>query len=204
MCHHNDSVRTALLLASLLLVGSMECTAQGGGSDPQTAAPPSAMAADELRTPLDQAFSYYTVSGATLRGRNSASDVVYAGSGCSYLASGTGALLFLNTEAPIPDGSRIKYLRIYYYDTNASNGVSAYLTRYAPGVVGEDLTSVASTAAFAAGYGSSLSAEIDEIVDGTSYAYTVIGRPDVAGSNNRICGMRVAYYAPNFFANGFE
>lgn len=164
---------------------------------------PSWPAPDEnLPDAVNQNFSYYTVSGATLRGRSSSVATVYAGNGCSYVSAGADRIL--NTEAPLPDGARIKYLRIYYHDTNASNGVRAFLTRYTPGVTTVDLTTVSSTAEFVAGYGTSLSPEIDEVVDGDAYAYTVIGWPDALGSANRICGMRIAYYGPQFFADGFE
>jgi hypothetical protein len=152
----------------------------------------------------DQLFSYYTVSAATMRGRSSTAESTYHSLGCAYLTAGTGLDLILNSDLPLPDGSLIKYLRVYYHDTNAANGVRALLTRYRPGTEAVDLSSVTSTAAFVAGYGTSLSPEITELVDGDMYAYTVIGWPDVASINNRICGVRIAYYGPQFFANGFE
>lgn len=139
-------------------------------------------------------FSYYTVSGATLRGR--ASDVGYAYQGLGCIAATTPADRVLNAELPIPDGATIKYLRIYYHDTNATGLVTAYLTRYQPGQTTDDLTTVASTGAFAGGYGTSLSPEITHVVDNTNYAYTLIGWPSIAVNTLEICGMRVAYYAP--------
>lgn len=138
-------------------------------------------------------FSYYTVSGATLRGRSSTTGYTYQGLGCSYATAGD---RLLNTELPIPDGATIKYLRVYYYDTNATAGVRGYVTRYQPGVATSDLVTVASTAAFAGGYGFTVSTAITEIADNTDYAYTVIGWPDQASSSLQICGLRVAYYAP--------
>lgn len=139
-------------------------------------------------------FSYYTVSGATLRGRSSTAGYTYQSLGCVY--STTSADTFLNTELPIPDGSIIKYLRIYYKDTSATERVYGYLTRYQPGVVYSDLTIIDSTAAFAGGFGSALSAELNEVVDNSTYAYTLIGRPSGASSSLQICGLRIAYYAP--------
>ncbi|GMU43444.1 MAG: hypothetical protein IT479_08675 [Xanthomonadales bacterium] len=172
-------------------------------STPAALAPKAFETADENRPDaVNQSFSYYTVSGATLRGRSSSVGVAYASLGCSYVNAGTDRIL--NTEAPLPDGARIKYLRIYYHDTNPADGVRAFLTRYEPGAAASDLTSAGSTAAFVGGYGTSLSPEIDEIVDGDRYAYTLIGWPDALGSANRICGMRIAYYGPQFFADGFE
>lgn len=152
----------------------------------------------------DQVFSYYTVSGATLRGRSSTAETTYIGSCCVYLTAGTGFGLLLDGDLPLPQGSLIRYLRIYDYDTNASNGVRALSTRYGPGTDAIGLVSVTSTAAFVAGYGTTLSPVISEVVGGVSHACTVIGWPDAAGSANRICGMRVAYCGPIFFASGFE
>lgn len=138
-------------------------------------------------------FSYYTVSGATLRGRSSTAGHGYVGLGCTYA---TDVDRLLNTELPIPDGATIKYLRVYYNDTNASASVQGYITRYQPGVGAIDLVTVGSTAAFAGGYGFTVSNEITEIANNTDYAYTLIGWPGLSSSTVQICGLRVAYYAP--------
>jgi hypothetical protein len=139
-------------------------------------------------------FSYYQVTGATLRGRNSAAGYVYDGVGCSHVTTAGDRLL--NNDLPLPDGSVIKYLRVYYNDTNAANGVEGYITRYQPGTATSDLIHTGSSDAFAGGYGFVVSAEITETVNNTAYAYTLIGWPDAAGTANQICGLRVAYYAP--------
>jgi hypothetical protein len=141
-----------------------------------------------------QLFRYYQVSGATLRGRNSTTGYAYDGLGCSFVTAGTGAGRILNTELPLPDGAVIKYLRVYYNDTNALNGVEGYITRYQPGTGTADLIHTGSSDAFAGGYGFVVSAEITETVTNVPYAYTLIGWPDAVGSANQICGLRVAYY----------
>ncbi|HUU94441.1 MAG TPA: hypothetical protein VM487_01780 [Phycisphaerae bacterium] len=144
-----------------------------------------------------QTFSYYQVAGATLRGRNSTTGYVYDGSGCTHVTAGSGTGLILNTELPLPDGAIIKYLRVYYDDTNASSAVKGFLTRYQPGAGTSDLVSVGSTNAFALGHGFAVSAEITETVNNAAYAYTLIGWPGTLGATNQICGLRVAYYAPS-------
>lgn len=138
-------------------------------------------------------FSYYTVSGATLRGRSTSAGYSYAGLGCTYTLD---ADRILNTELPIPDGATIKYLRVYYRDTNASAHVTGLITRYEPGQAFDDLVSVSSTAAFAGGYGFTVSAEINEVVNNATYAYTLLGVPSLSSNTVQICGLRVAYYAP--------
>jgi hypothetical protein len=139
-------------------------------------------------------FQYYQVSGATLRGRNSDTGYLYDSSGCSHVTVDTGAGRILNTELPLPDGSIIKFLRVYYRDTNPANGVEGYITRYQPGSGAADLVHTGSSDAFAGGYGFVVSSEISEVVNNTLYAYTLIGWPDAANVANQICGLRVAYY----------
>ena len=97
----------------------------------------------------------------------------------------------------IPNGSVIKYLRLYYNDTSAATDLTAWLTRYQPGVTSEDLTVVNS--AGSGGYGTTLSSEITHTVDIDSWAYTIIVAPNANASSNSICGIRVAYYAPSIF-----
>lgn len=167
----------------------------GSQSDRENAFPPDENAILEGQS-LSLTFSYYQVAGATLRGRNSTTEYVYDGSGCSHVTSGTGVGRILNTELPLPDGSVIKYLRVYYKDTNAANGVEGYITRYQPGSGTADLVHAGSSDAFNGGYGFVVSAEITETVNNTVYAYTLIGWPDDTNINNQICGLRVAYYAP--------
>lgn len=141
-------------------------------------------------------FHYYMVSGATLRGRSSTTNYTYTSRGCTYVPSGTGHGLILNTEAILPDSAIIKYLRVYYQDTNAASGVDGYITRYEPGIGAADLVHVGSTNAFNAGYGFVVSPEITHTVDNINFAYTLIGWPDEANVANQICGLRIAYYLP--------
>ncbi len=148
-------------------------------------------------------FSYYMASGATLRGRSSSTEYVYDGSGCVHVSVGSGTGRILNTELHIPDNSIIKYLRVYYRDTSATEDVSGYITRYQPGVGSLDLVHAASTPAFVGGYGSTVSSEITETVNNTSYAYTLIGWPGDTTSALQVCGLRVAYYAPSAGAASF-
>lgn len=205
-----------LLLAgsAVLAVGSVPATEPGG--EPAEFIPPSFDSSDPsfenpgMLPPDDNppvgaegasaTFSYYQVSGATLRGRNSSTEYQYDSVGCSHVTVGSGTGRILNTEMPLPDGSVIKYLRVYYRDTNAASGVEGYITRYQPGTATVDLIHTGSSDAFSGGYGFVVSAEITETVNNVSYAYTLIGWPDEANSNNQICGLRVAYYAPSFSA----
>ncbi len=142
-------------------------------------------------------LSYYLVAGESLRPRNSSTEYAYDGVGCSHVTVGSSTGRIIDTELHLPENSVIKYLRVYYRDTNAANGVEGYITRYQPGVGTADLVHTGSTDVFVGGYGFTVSTEITETVNNTIYAYTLIGWPDDANVNNQICGLRVAYYAPS-------
>jgi hypothetical protein len=139
-------------------------------------------------------FSYYLVSGNTFQGKSSTIMYAYDQAGCIHLTSGAAQV---NTEMDLPDGSIIKYLRLYYIDTNASGFVTGYISRFDPGVSGLDLVSVSSSGS--AGYGTALSSEITSTVVTSDFAYSFIGWPTNADDTVQLCGMRVAYYAPRIF-----
>lgn len=140
-------------------------------------------------------FSYYRLIGTAFNPRTSASTFAYNFNGCIFESGGTDNRFM----APllIPDGSVIKFLRFYYDDTSVATNLTAWLTRYQPGVTSEDLTSVSSGGS--GGYGSTLSPEITHTVDLNSWAYTIIVAPNANAATNSICGIRVAYYAPSIF-----
>jgi hypothetical protein len=141
------------------------------------------------------AFSYYRLLGTAFNVRTSTTTIAYYSNGCIYLTGGTDDRLV----APllIPDGSVIKFLRIYYNDTSATNDLTAWITRYQPGLANADLTSVNSITN--TGYGTAVSPEITETVDLTNWAYTIIVAPNTNAATNSICGIHVTYYAPSIF-----
>lgn len=146
---------------------------------------------------VDAVFTYYTVSGPELQPRTTTNVQVYNANGCVYMSTGTSTGLLTGTGLHIPDGSIIKFIRLYYNDTNASFGVDGFLTRYAPGTSTSDLASAGSTAAFSGGYGFIVSNEITHTVNNSIYGYMLYGWPDTNASSLQVCGIRVAYYAPN-------
>lgn len=141
-------------------------------------------------------FSYYMVAGPEMHPRSTSNIQTYSANGCIYMSTGANVGLLTGTSLHIPDDSVIKYIRLYYHDTNASAGVDAYLTRYAPGSATSDRLHTGSTNAFSGGYAFVVSAEITETVNNTIYAYHLYGWPDSNVSSLQVCGIRVAYYAP--------
>jgi hypothetical protein len=135
-------------------------------------------------------FYYYNVAGSTFHPRASSSTWAYGGSGCIYRTAGSQPfVLFLN----LPEGSKIDYLRVFFYDTDAINGFAG-ITRYDGGGSVEDLVSVYSTGS--SGYDTRLSSYLGHIVDNAGWAYTVYWNPNTNSGTMQICSLRVAYRLP--------
>ena len=139
-------------------------------------------------------YQYVHVAGTALRPRDSSVDWESDGSGgCLSLNAGNSYEIF-NIHLDIPNGSRIEYLRLYYYDTSISTDSITWVTRYDDEGSYNDVTFVASTGN--AGYGTTLSAYGEHIVDSINYAYVLNWRPYVVGTTMKLCGLRVAYRLP--------
>lgn len=138
-------------------------------------------------------FYYDHVAGAVLRPRDSSIEWAPDSSGgCVYLSSGNTNTI-LNLHLDIPDGVRIDYLRIYYYDASVSDSI-AWVTRYDNAGGYDDVAYVFSSGD--TGYGTQLSSEILHVVDNVNYSYVLNWRPNVTGSSMALCGLRVAYRLP--------
>ena len=156
--------------------------------------PPMPETGPDAANQLNLSFSYYKVIGTTFQPRMSTSTYSYTSNGCMYQNGGTD----LRFQAPLvlPEGSEIKYVRIYFQDTVAQD-MTVWLTRYEPGQANLDLVSVHSSGS--GGYGTALSTLITQTVDMASYAYVLTWGTGTTTSGNQICGVRVAYYAPSIF-----
>jgi len=138
-------------------------------------------------------FYYYHATGSALRPRDSSVEWNTDGSGgCIYQVSGNASVVY-NLHLDIPDGARIDYLRIFYYDTDASN-TQSWVTRYDDSGGASDIAYAPSTGT--AGYGSALSSLIEHVVDNVNYNYVLNWRPIVNGTAMMLCGLRVAYRLP--------
>ncbi len=137
-------------------------------------------------------FFYINAAGSTLKPRDSGQDWGNSGSGGCIYANTLGSEV-MNLHLDIPTGSRIDYLRLFFYDTSASTS-NAWVTTYDGASGFTDLTSVSSTGN--TGYGTSLSAYVGHIVDNNDYSYVLNWRPNVTGNTMMLCGLRVAYRLP--------
>ncbi|MBN1259436.1 MAG: hypothetical protein JXB35_02045 [Anaerolineae bacterium] len=134
-------------------------------------------------------FYYWNVAGTTLRPRDSSLDWDNDGiGGCLFQTAGSTGEIF-NIHLDLPPGSRVDYLRLFYYDTSGATS-SAWVTSYnnAGGLV--DRTSVTSSGS--AGY-ATLSPYLGHVVDTFNNSYVLNWRSNQLGNSMRLCGLRVAY-----------
>jgi hypothetical protein len=99
-----------------------------------------------------------------------------------------------NLHLGIPEGSRIDYLRVFYYDTSEEDSI-AWITTYDGAGSISDITSVTSSGN--SGYGTQLSDYVGEVVDNASNSYVLNWRPVQVGTSMQLCGLRVAYRLPD-------
>lgn len=135
-------------------------------------------------------FRYAFVAGSSMLPRSSATSWTYAGAGC--MSAGVGNDIFV-AHLDLPSGARIDYLRLFFYDTSASES-TAWITIYDGAGQSTDLTTLNSTSD--TGYGTTLSTLIEHVVDTVSSSYVLNWRPNQTGTSMRLCGLRVAYREP--------
>jgi len=150
-------------------------------------------AADGSNAVSAQSFKYVHITGNTFVPRAGNVTKNWASPGCIYVGSSG----YLAARLDLPKDATIKYLRIYYKVTHPTEDMTAWLVRYnTAATTYDDLASVHSTTG-GGGVGTSLSAEITEPVDNSSYSYELnINMP--AYSTVAFCGVRIAYYDPRY------
>jgi hypothetical protein len=146
----------------------------------------------DTSSPAWSTFYYAFVAGSALHPVDSDTTWNYDGYGC--VSASTGASNLFNVHLDLPQGSRIDYLRIFYYDTS-SNDSRAWITTYDGEGGFSDLTDVDSSGN--SGYGTALSDYVGHVVDTTNDSYVLNWRANQTGSTMRLCGLRVAYRLPD-------
>jgi hypothetical protein len=167
-----------------------------------SAALPAGIPAERLSSPdgasqvVDEAVLQtlvsHRVTGSALRPRTSdVTYTVYWTGGCSYATSDDGHVW--NTPLHLPQGATVKYLRMYYRDTSASNS-SGWFSLYDlyGGLVDEWL--VQSTGDTGEGFRDT--DLIDHTINYNSYSYLLNWRPNDASSDMQLCGFRIFYERP--------
>ena len=136
-------------------------------------------------------FRYEFVAGATFTPRTSIVGWDYPGGGCIYVISNAHEII--NVPLSLPQGARIDYLRIFFYDTSPQVS-NAWITVYDGAGGFTDIAWVSSEGT--AGYGTRLSDFVDHIVDNQSHSYALNWQSNQEGATMRLCGLRVAYRFP--------
>jgi len=104
-----------------------------------------------------------------------------------------GASELFTLHLDLPEGSRVDFLRIYYYDTSPIDS-QAWLTTYNGAGSFSNLTSLTSSGN--TGYGSALSGLLQHVVNNVDSSYALNWRANEVGSTMRLCGFRIAYRLP--------
>ena len=145
----------------------------------------------EAEPQWSEIFYYDFSAGSTMRPRSSSTNWAYSGGGCVYRSRGDElSTLPLN----LPQGVRIDYLRLLFYDSSVTGYVRAWITTYDGAGNVTDLISVTSDSS--AGYGFVISNYVGHVVDNTNLAYVLNVDFGVNNSSNELCGLRVAYRLP--------
>ena len=148
--------------------------------------------APQVREAYTRYFLYRFVAGSSLHTADYTMRQNYQPGACISVQDT--ATQFLNLSLQLPDGARIEYLRLFYYDTDATTNGNASLRKYDG--FGKTTVIASTDSASNAGYGTSLSAYVGHVVDNSDGGYVLNWWPKVTGSTMRLCGLRIAYRLP--------
>ncbi len=176
-----------------------------------SAEPPAGVTVDsysppDMPPPANQDISPYTpdapdalvswrVIGSALKPREN--NVSYAADGngsCTYVTSGS-TFTTWNITPMLPQGAVVDTVRIYYYDTSASNSTAWFTVYDLYGAIVQEWN-VSTSGNFGNGFNDT--AAINHTIDHSLYAYLLNWRPNVIGSTMQLCGFRIFYTPPPF------
>ena len=203
----SDRSRTLRYLPLLCLVPALLLAAPCAMAQPETGASLPAGTPDAPSGTEGTAltFSYQWLAGSTFHPVSTPGSYTYGGAGCIY-PSATGAPLF-HHKLLLPEGSLVKYVRMYYRNGSASNAPTAFFTTYdMTGGFNERMTVSGPTTS---GYGFIVSGELSYVVDPFAEPINIaVNLGSVTDGSVQFCGVRIAYYAPeleiDIFKDGFE
>ncbi|MFZ5808973.1 MAG: hypothetical protein ACOY16_06805 [Chloroflexota bacterium] len=134
---------------------------------------------------------YLHVAGSAFVPLYGDAGVTYGGKGCTYM---TGySHLYMNYSLDLPHNSIITFIRIYFIDTNTTDGIM-HLARYDDGVAYDYPATVYTSGS--SGFGKATLSDLNIQLDNLNYNYVMYWMPGVAGSSMQLCGFRVNYERP--------
>lgn len=187
--------------SSMVMTGSGNPHAAGqesGALSPPAEIAPAAEGEAAVEPAAVPYTDYLRIAGSALKPRESDVSWTASGSGgCVYATAGDATTIF-NVPVTLPPGSKISYLRMYFYDTNASLDSYAWFTVY--DLYGDIVHEWYASSFGSAGRGYATSVLFDHTVDYSLYSYVINWRPYDLGSDMQVCGFRL-YYTPPPGAN---
>lgn len=146
--------------------------------------------------------TFLRAAGSNFHPRDSSTTFSYSGGGCMQRNSNAGDSWF-TYDVQIPDGSEIDFLRVYFYDNDATFDVNSELWAF-DGAGGTTLIAEADSTG-TPGFSSAGSNFFSHFVDNINESLVVVVSIEGGvGSSLRLCGVRLRYQGPGVFADGFE
>ena len=158
----------------------------------------------QIDQPAGALYGYLWIAGAAFHPFDNSTTYSYSSGGCISKTAGSDSRF--THKVLLPEGSVVRFLRLYYYDDSTSS-VTAFFTTYDGAGNFAELTSVGSTNAVG-GFGTVLSPLFSYEVNRYTSAISVVA--NLGNQNNtdlRFCGVRIAYDLPitdRIYANGFD
>jgi hypothetical protein len=94
----------------------------------------------------------------------------------------------------LPNGVRIEFLRIYYYDNDPGNATTGWFTKY--DMYGNIVKEWNVQSADGGNGYRDVAISPAEVLDYGNFSYVINWRPGIIGSNLQLCGFRLFYYQP--------
>ncbi len=149
-------------------------------------------------------FSHLWLAGSTFHPVSTPGSFAYSGAGCIHPTAASGPLF--HHKLLLPEGSLVKYVRMYFYNTSTAGAPIAFFTTYNMNGGFTQVPSVSGSNT--GGYSFIVSDEMNYTVDYSAEPINIaVNLGSVTDGSVRFCGVRVAYYAPlppEIFADGFE
>jgi hypothetical protein len=128
--------------------------------------------------------------GSTLKPRQNDVDYTTSGSGgCVYMTGGDTGTVW-NTPLTLPEGARVEYLRMYFYDNDAGT-IQGWFTKY--DLYGGLVTEWGVTSIDGGNNYTTVTISPNEMINYNTYSYVLNMRPNGASANLQFCGFRIYY-----------
>jgi hypothetical protein len=150
--------------------------------------------AEELPLGTDEtaALTNLRITGTALKPRNSNATYIPTGGGGCFYSTASSYTIF-NIGVFLPQGSWVDTMRLYYYDTSATDS-AAWFSVY--DLYGNIVQEWQVSSAGSSGNGFNDTALISHTIDYSLYSYAINWRPYALGAEMQNCGFRLFYEPP--------